>query len=274
MASGSLKRRDISFSVPPTDITRGPVTAEASSPRVRLKRVRRTSMGPPASPHTSTRVEGTEAVQSMPCASVAKKESFLTRRGLEYRIGARDKSERDAGDFEAGELLDFGGFGHLDGLDKRLVVKRLSSLVHKRAGEEPVDFGIGHLVAHLAEPEPEFVRIDLADVLLVKALEGLHEHGLVVELCEMLAEHGEELGEVDACVGVGFKVRLECGWRCVHAEVSEHGGDVALGDETVRIGVDHVERLLEALDLLGRKGGVERRGRLAWVVADLAGRGG
>ncbi|GAC74461.1 hypothetical protein PANT_11d00065 [Moesziomyces antarcticus T-34] len=53
MASGSLKRRDISFSVPPTDITRGRVTAEASSPRVRLKRVRRTSMGPPASPPTS-----------------------------------------------------------------------------------------------------------------------------------------------------------------------------------------------------------------------------
>lgn len=54
MESGSFKRRDISFSVPPVETPRSPVAAEVSSPRVRMKRVRTTSMGPPASPVTSS----------------------------------------------------------------------------------------------------------------------------------------------------------------------------------------------------------------------------
>lgn len=53
-----------------------------------------------------------------------------------------------------------------------------------------------------------------------------------------------------------FEIRFKCGGVGGECEVLKHCRDIGSSDETVGVGVDHVECFLEALDLLWGEGGV------------------
>ena len=151
-----------------------------------------------------------------------------------------------------------------------MVIEKLGRLVHKWTGQQPIDLGLAHLIAYVSELKAQLVGIDLADILLVKTLECVDQDGLIVQLCEMFAKHGQELSKVERVRRRRCKVRLERVGRSVNAKVRKHRADVVGSDQPIRVGIDHVERFLEPLDLFRREGGIQRRRCLTWMLAYLA----
>lgn len=86
-------------------------------------------------------------------------------------------------------------------------------------------------------------------VLLVEELEGLDDHVLWVGTVELVGQHVQEDGEVDWGTGLGAHVVEHVLVEVSHAERGVGGLEIADGDDTVSIGIDHLEGLLELLDL-------------------------
>ena len=60
-----------------------------------------------------------------------------------------------------------------------------------------IDLLLSEPVSHGRQQFPQVVLVDLARVVVVEALERVPDHLLRVGAVELLAEHGQEHGEVD-----------------------------------------------------------------------------
>merc|ERR1711997_373852 len=86
-------------------------------------------------------------------------------------------------------------------------------------------------------------------VLLVEKLESLDDNVLWVGTVELIGQHVQEDGEVDWCTGLRAHVIEHVLVEVAHAKGGVGGLEITDGDDTVSIGVDHLEGLLELLDL-------------------------
>merc|ERR1712173_524396 len=86
-------------------------------------------------------------------------------------------------------------------------------------------------------------------VLLVKKLESLDDNVLWVGTVELIGQHVQEDGEVDWSTGLSAHVVEHVLVEVSNAEGGVGGLEIADGNDTVSIGVDHLEGLLELLDL-------------------------
>merc|ERR1719400_955267 len=108
---------------------------------------------------------------------------------------------------------------------------------------------IGEPVANGREQLPQSVFVDQANIVLIEATEGILDYVLRVCALQPLAKQGEEHGEVDWTRGLVHH-RLQVILSGVLAQGGQHVVEVFVVDESVPVVVDHVERLLELLDLV------------------------
>jgi len=120
--------------------------------------------------------------------------------------------------------------------------------------EHLFNFFLGESFTHRRQESFEFLTGDHLLAVRVEALESIEDDVLGVGSVELLAEEGEEGGEVDVAgrfLDHFFEVRC---WG-IFSHGREHTGEIVLRDETVTVLVDHVEGFLVLLDLgLGEEG--------------------
>merc|ERR1719384_1047192 len=108
---------------------------------------------------------------------------------------------------------------------------------------------IGEPVANGREQLPQSVFVDQANIVLIEATEGILDDILRVCALQSLAKQGEEHGEVDWTRGLVHHC-LQVILRWVLAQRGQHVMEVLVVNEPVPVVVDHVEGLLELLDLV------------------------
>jgi len=142
--------------------------------------------------------------------------------------------------------------GELDVVEHAVLDGRLPVHVVHVVVTEPVADG--------GEELPELILVDHAHVVLVEAAERVLDHILRVSSLEPFSEQGEEHGEVD---GAGRLVHhaLQVVLSRVLAKRSQHVVEVLFVNESVPVVVNHVEGLLELLDLVLVKHGEDIAGR-------------
>jgi len=93
------------------------------------------------------------------------------------------------------------------------------------------------------------ILVDDALIVTVEAAEGVLDHLLGVRSLKTFPKHGQEHREVDRTWSLVHHI-LEVVVSRVLAEGGEHVVQVLLVDEAVPVVVNHVERLLELLNLI------------------------
>ncbi len=123
-----------------------------------------------------------------------------------------------------------------------------------------VNLLIGKPITHRCQKFTKVIFMQDALVVLVEAAERVLDHILWIGSLKALAEQRQEHGEVDGAGRlVHHALQVLVGW--VLAEGGQHVMQVLLVDEPVPVLVDHVERLLELLDLVLVEHGEHIRGR-------------
>jgi len=108
---------------------------------------------------------------------------------------------------------------------------------------------VGEPVSNCREQLPQSVFVDQANIVLIETTEGILDDVLRVCALQSLTKQGEEHGEVDWTRGLVHH-RLQVILGGVLAQGGQHVVEVLVVDEPVPVVVDHVEGLLELLDLV------------------------
>lgn len=131
---------------------------------------------------------------------------------------------------------------------RELQVVEHAVLVDRRLPEHLVNVLVGEAISHAGEQLPQALLVDAAHIVLVEAGKGVLDDVLWVGALQPVPEQRQEHGEVD---GAGSLVHhaLQVRVLGVLAQRREHVVEVLFADESVPVLINHVESLLELLDL-------------------------